>query len=104
MSPAQTLLDAAEDLLTPGEVAHLLRVDPETVLRWKKDGKLSSVRTPGGHRRYPKGRISELLDAEPATGEVVEALEKVHALALEIVAHHDAERIARLLDVLRADG
>ena len=38
-------------LLTPGEVAVLFRVDPKTVTRWAQAGKLSAVRTLGGHRR-----------------------------------------------------
>jgi len=37
-------------LLTPAEVAAMLRVDPKTVTRWARAGKLSSIRTPGGHR------------------------------------------------------
>jgi excisionase family DNA binding protein len=40
------------DLLTPGEVAELLRVDAKTVTRWARAGLLDSIRTPGGHRRY----------------------------------------------------
>ena len=39
-------------LLTPAEVASMFRVDPKTVTRWAKVGKLSSIRTLGGHRRY----------------------------------------------------
>jgi hypothetical protein len=43
-----------EDLLTPAEVAEIFRVDPKTVTRWAAADppKLSSVRTPGGHRRF----------------------------------------------------
>jgi excisionase family DNA binding protein len=40
------------ELLTPSEVAALFRVDVKTVTRWAKTGKLSSIRTVGGHRRY----------------------------------------------------
>jgi excisionase family DNA binding protein len=47
----------AEELLTPSEVAKLFRVDPKTVTRWARSGKLSAVRTLGGHRRY---RLSEI--------------------------------------------
>ena len=42
----------ADELLTPAEVAALFRVDPKTVTRWAKAGKLTSIRTLGGHRRY----------------------------------------------------
>ena len=41
-----------ERLLTPGEVAALFRVDPKTVTRWAKQGRLPSLRTLGGHRRF----------------------------------------------------
>jgi excisionase family DNA binding protein len=39
-------------LLTPAEVAAAFRVDPKTVTRWAKCGKLSYIRTLGGHRRF----------------------------------------------------
>ncbi|MDP9806572.1 excisionase family DNA binding protein [Trueperella bonasi] len=42
------------DLMTPAEVAALFRVDPKTVARWADSGKLPSVRTLGGHRRFPR--------------------------------------------------
>jgi excisionase family DNA binding protein len=48
-------------LLTPGEVARLFRVDPKTVTRWAKQGKLTSIRTLGGHRRFDKAQIDALL-------------------------------------------
>ena len=51
----------AEALLTPAEVAALFRVDPKTVTRWAKAGKLSSIRTLGGHRRYRESEVRELL-------------------------------------------
>jgi excisionase family DNA binding protein len=48
-------------LLTPGEVATLFRVDPKTVTRWAKAGKLDSIRTPGGHRRFRDEDVRALL-------------------------------------------
>jgi excisionase family DNA binding protein len=50
-----------EALLTPAEVAALFRVDPKTVTRWAKTGKLTSVRTLGGHRRYRESEVWNLL-------------------------------------------
>lgn len=94
---------AVEDLLTPGEVARLFRVDPKTVARWEKDGRLASVRTLGGHRRYPRGQIDRVLAARRGSREIVHALEGVHALALETGAVVDAARIAVLIETLRAD-
>lgn len=54
-----------EALLTPSEVATLFRVDPKTVTRWAKSGKLSSIRTLGGHRRYRESEVRELLNGVP---------------------------------------
>jgi excisionase family DNA binding protein len=51
-------------LLTPAEVAALFRVDPKTVTRWARAGKLTSLRTLGGHRRYRESEIRALLGAE----------------------------------------
>ena len=50
-----------ENLLTPSEVAVLFRVDPKTVTRWAKAGKLTSIRTLGGHRRYKESEVKALL-------------------------------------------
>jgi excisionase family DNA binding protein len=52
-----------EVLLTPSEVATLFRVDPKTVTRWAKSGKLTSIRTLGGHRRYKESEVKALLSA-----------------------------------------
>ena len=51
-----------EVLLTPSEVASLFRVDPKTVTRWAKAGKLTSIRTLGGHRRYKDSEVKALLN------------------------------------------
>ena len=48
----------SEPLLTP---AAMFRVDPKTVTRWAKAGKLSSIRTLGGHRRYRESEVRDLL-------------------------------------------
>ena len=55
----------AEPLLTPSEVAAMFRVDPKTVTRWAKAGKLTSIRTLGGHRRYRESEVLELLGQIP---------------------------------------
>jgi len=59
----------AEPLLTPAEVATMFRVDPKTVTRWAKAGKLTSIRTLGGHRRYRESEVKALLSTLPAIGE-----------------------------------
>jgi excisionase family DNA binding protein len=48
-------------LLTPGEVATLFRVDPKTVTRWASAGRIGSIRTPGGHRRFRESEVRALL-------------------------------------------
>lgn len=62
MSAQEARSDA---LLTPSEVASLFRVDPKTVTRWAKAGKLSAVRTLGGHRRYRESEVRDLLAGVP---------------------------------------
>ena len=49
------------ELLTPGEVAGLFRVDPKTVSRWARAGKILSVRTVGGHRRFLASDVERLI-------------------------------------------
>ena len=53
----------SEVLLTPSEVASLFRVDPKTVTRWAKAGKLTSIKTLGGHRRYRESEVKALLES-----------------------------------------
>ncbi|MDM7489446.1 BldC family transcriptional regulator [Rhodococcus sp. GXMU-t2271] len=52
---------AKESLLTPGQVAALFHVDPKTVTRWAHAGRLGSLRTPGGHRRFRESEVLALL-------------------------------------------
>lgn len=52
----------AEPLLTPAEVAAMFRVDPKTVTRWAQAGKLTAIRTLGGHRRYREEEVRRLLE------------------------------------------
>jgi len=51
-------------MLTPSEVAELFRVDPKTVTRWADKGRLHSIKTPGGHRRFFEAEVAELLRAK----------------------------------------
>jgi excisionase family DNA binding protein len=61
-------VNGQENLLTPAEVAALFRVDPKTVTRWAKAGKLTSIRTLGGHRRYKESEVKALLKSiSPST-------------------------------------
>jgi excisionase family DNA binding protein len=57
-------MEARDRLMTPGEVATLFRVDPKTVTRWAMAGRIGSVRTPGGHRRFRESEVRALLRGE----------------------------------------
>lgn len=60
---------AAETLYTPSEVASLFRVDPKTVTRWAKQGRLTPIRTLGGHRRYRASEVEQLLKPGSTRGQ-----------------------------------
>jgi excisionase family DNA binding protein len=49
-------------LLTPSEVAAMFRVNPKTVTRWARAGKISAIRTLGGHRRFKASEIRKYLE------------------------------------------
>lgn len=48
-------------LLLPAEVGMLFGVGPKTTLRWSEIGKLDSVKTPGGHRRFRAEEVRRVL-------------------------------------------
>ncbi len=52
---------ADDALLTPAEVAGLFRVSPKTVTRWARSGKLTAMKTLGGHRRFRAGEVRSAL-------------------------------------------
>lgn len=61
--------------MTRSEVAELFHVDPKTVTRWEKEGKLVEVdvyRTLGGHRRYPRNQIMAIAKKQGMVTEVIE--------------------------------
>ena len=55
-------MDIPGRLLTPAEVAQMFRVDPKTVPRWAVSGRIGSICTPGGHRRFRESEVNDLLD------------------------------------------
>lgn len=54
-----------EQLLTPAEVAALVYVDPKTVSRWARAGKIPATRTIGGHRRFRWSDVQSLMPKNP---------------------------------------
>jgi excisionase family DNA binding protein len=59
--PSRRPLSGEDTLLTPREVAELFDVRTTTIARWAREGRLSPMRTPGGHRRYRSAEVRELL-------------------------------------------
>jgi excisionase family DNA binding protein len=53
---------ATGSYLMPHQVAELLDVSPKTVTIWANKGKLPSLKTLGGHRRYPEAEIRALVE------------------------------------------
>jgi len=54
------------DLLSPSEVARLFGVQPQSIVRWTNAGRLTAVKTPGGHRRYRREDVDRLLAEDQA--------------------------------------
>ncbi len=61
MTAPAALLRADDDLYSPNEVARLFRVTTPTIARWDQKGLLTSIRTPGNHRRFTAGPVNALL-------------------------------------------
>jgi molybdopterin-binding protein len=51
-----------------GQAAEALGVRIETLRRWERDGKLTTVRTPGGQRRVPATEVARLLAGRAGAG------------------------------------
>lgn len=88
----ETMADQGR-LLTPGEVAAMFRVDPKTVTRWAAAGRIGSIRTPGGHRRFRETEVRALLeDGRSVAAAFAPAADQAAAEAIpaQPVADHDA--------------
>lgn len=55
-----------EKMLTPQEVAERIKVNPKTVTRWARAGRVRSMRTIGGHRRIPESEVARMLQPDGA--------------------------------------
>lgn len=47
--------------LALGEASRLLGVDPDTLRRWADEGRVPAFTTPGGHRRFERGALEQLM-------------------------------------------
>jgi excisionase family DNA binding protein len=87
-------MDTGDRLLTPGEVASLFRVDPKTISRWAQAGRISRVRTPGGHGRYRESEVRRLLEGNGAEDDANAFIEGAAANAGQARAPMPAGRSA----------
>ena len=60
-----------DTLLTPAEVAALFRVNPKTVTRWARAGKITAIRTLGGHRRFRASEVRRCVEKMECVEEAV---------------------------------
>ena len=61
----------SSDLLSTNEAAELLNVGASTIKRWADEGRIQCVKTVGGHRRFPRSAVAEMLnEATPDTSEI----------------------------------
>lgn len=94
------------DLLTPAEVAQAFRVHPKTVTRWAKTGRLTSIRTPGNHRRYSRAEVNALRadSTQHATVGDLGHTVGVEPLTLELRRHRDRIQPAATRAVVERSG
>ena len=55
----------AEALLTPREAAAEIGVSYATVKQWILSGKITTMKTPGGHHRVPQSALTPMLKSAP---------------------------------------
>ena len=67
--------DGEGRFLRTREVALLFQVSERAVTDWARKGRIRSVRTPGGHRRYPASHVRTLLEASGQGGDTIDLRE-----------------------------
>lgn len=56
-------VEHTDELLSPAEAAAMFHVNAKTVTQWARAGKISAIRTPGGHRRFKRSELEAALRA-----------------------------------------
>ena len=79
--------------LSIGEASKILGVSVGTLRRWEKEGRIASVSTEGGHRRFD---ISAIQKDEPKTS----ANDKLTVCYARVSSHDQAEDLKRQKEVL----
>lgn len=55
-------------MMTPKQVASCFNVDPKTVSRWARRGRIPASKTPGGHHRFRWEDVQALLETQGEAG------------------------------------
>lgn len=86
----------AESLLTSYQVGSLLQVNPSSVNKWVKDGRIPAFRTPGGHRRIRALDVVNFLNAHkmPIPENLVHAAQRRLLVADDDVHTQESMRFA----------
>ena len=61
----------SSELMSVGKAAELLAVSPQTLRRWARQGRVSCVRLPSGHRRFRREDVLPLLSSAEERAEQV---------------------------------
>ena len=59
-----------QHLLAPREAAKILGISYPTLKQWIYHGKITSVKTPGGHHRVPESEIDRLIPKKLVRGDL----------------------------------
>jgi excisionase family DNA binding protein len=68
VSPTELRKPVEEAYLSAGDAARLLCVSARTVSRWADQGRIPHLVTLGGHRRFRKSSVLELLGSAQRAG------------------------------------
>lgn len=88
------------DLLTTSQVAKLFSVAPHTIRRWAHDGLLKPARTVGGHLRFERDSVNQLLAARgfSVPDQVVEKNTKSTAPTVRVLVVDDEETVIEQIE------
>lgn len=87
---------SADSLLTSYQVGSILQVNPSSVNKWVKDGRIPAFRTPGGHRRIRAADVVAFLSSHsmPVPESLMAASQRLLLIAEEDTHTQEALRFA----------
>jgi molybdopterin-binding protein len=92
---------APDQVLRMGQAAEMLGVTVETVRRWEVDGRLTTVRSPGGQRLVPIAEVTRLLaERRRAATDRPTVARSARNRFEGIVTRVEIDRVAAVVEVL----